>query len=81
MISGNNDEGVEINGAGAEATHIWDPEASLSGAYATLFEQFRVLFAISHENRLKGHRPLGPIRFLKDVLLYHKVARKYPLAF
>lgn len=71
---------VEINGAGAEATHIWDPNARLGDAYQALFEQFRVLFAIGDANRSLGHRPLGPVRFLKDVLLYHKVARKYPVA-
>ncbi len=71
---------VEINGAGAEATHIWDPTARLRDAYRTLFEQFDILFRIGHSNRKRGFRPLGPIRFLRDVVLYHRVARKYPLA-
>ena len=71
---------IEINGAGAEATHIWDPEGSLSDAYSTLFEQFRVLFEIGAENRENGPRPLGAIPFLSDVLKYHRVARHYPSA-
>jgi hypothetical protein len=71
---------IEINGAGAEATHIWDPEGRLLDAYGTLFEQFRILFEIGAENRRSGHRPLGPIQFLKDVLQYHQVARHYPSA-
>lgn len=71
---------IEINGAGAEATHIWDPEGTLSDAYGTLFEQFRVLFEIGAENRKAGHRPLGAIPFLNDVLQYHRVARHYPSA-
>jgi len=71
---------IEINGAGAEATHIWDPDAKLGAAYRTLFEQFRVLFEIGAANRAKGHRPLGPTRFLRDVLSYHRVARRYPSA-
>ncbi len=71
---------VEINGAAAESTHIWDPEAQLADAYRTLFEQFRVLFAIGDANRRRGVQPLGPVQFLKDVLLYHRVARHYPSA-
>ena len=71
---------VEINGAGAEATHIWDPDGTLSEAYAALFEQFRVLFRIGDENRRGGHAPTKPIQFLKDFVLYHRIARKYPLA-
>ena len=71
---------IEINGAGAEATHIWDPEGTLSGAYGTLFEQFHVLFEIGAQNRKAGHRPLSVISFLNDVLQYHRVARHYPAA-
>lgn len=71
---------IEINGAGAEATHIWDPDAKLGAAYRTLFEQFRILFDIGAANRAQGHRPLGPMRFLRDVLSYHRVARHYPSA-
>ncbi len=71
---------VEINGAGAEATHIWDPEARLTDAYLTLFEQYKVLFTIGDANRRAGHRPLGPIQFIKDVLFYRRLSRKYPLA-
>lgn len=71
---------VEINGAGAEATHIWDPDARLTDAYRTLFEQFKVLFLIGDANRRAGRAPLGPIQFLKDVLLYRRLSRKYPIA-
>jgi hypothetical protein len=71
---------IEVNGAGAEATHIWDPNAELSDAYRTLFEQFAILFRIGNTNREQGHRPLGPVRFLKDVAEYHRIARRYPTA-
>ncbi|MFP6581337.1 MAG: VTT domain-containing protein [Candidatus Hydrogenedentota bacterium] len=71
---------IEINGAGAEATHIWDPNATITDAYATLFEQFRVLFEIGDKNRAEGHAPMRPIAFLKDVWQYHRVARHYPTA-
>ena len=71
---------VEINGAGAEATHIWDPDGTLFHAYSTLFKQFAMLFKIGDLNRKDGHAPLPPLQFLKDVVLYHRLARKYPSA-
>lgn len=37
---------VEINGAGSEATHIWDSNTKLIKAYKTLFLQWRILFQI-----------------------------------
>ena len=70
---------VEINGAGAESTHIWAPDARLGDAYKDLFEQFRVLYAIGDANRKRGYRPLPVVHFLKDVVRYHKVAKHYPL--
>jgi hypothetical protein len=69
---------VEINGASAEATHIWDASATLLDAYATLFEQFRIVFTIGAANRRLGHRPLGVIRFVSDALSFRKLARSYP---
>jgi hypothetical protein len=69
---------IEINGAGAEATHIWDASTGLSEAYATLFEQFSVLFAIGAANRRRGFRPMGVLRFLKELAAYRRAARAYP---
>jgi membrane protein DedA with SNARE-associated domain len=40
---------MEINGAGAEATHIWDAKTRLVDAYRTLFEQWRLAFEIGHQ--------------------------------
>jgi hypothetical protein len=48
---------LEINGAGGEATHIWDSKTTLREAYRTLRKQFRTLFEIGAENRRRGHRP------------------------
>jgi len=48
---------MEINGAGGEATHIWDRKTTLREAYATLFEQNRLLFEIGHRNRKRGFTP------------------------
>ena len=70
---------IEINGAGAEATHIWDAAVRLSDAYNTLFEQFRILFEIGAANRRRGHKPIGVLRFLREALAYRRLARRYPL--
>lgn len=69
---------VEINGAGAEATHIWDPEARLIDAYAALFHQFKVLFQIGAANRQRGFRSIGTMTLLRDFFAYCAAARKYP---
>lgn len=69
---------IEINGAGAEATHIWDPSATLLDAYRALFRQYRILFKIGHLNRAKGHPPMGPVTFLKVAREYRRLAAHYP---
>jgi membrane protein DedA with SNARE-associated domain len=71
---------VEINGAGAEATHIWDARTKLGGAYRDLFQQFRTLFEIGAANRRRGHRPTGVWRLLKDICNYRRHAVQYPPA-
>jgi hypothetical protein len=57
LKSGGDFSVIEVNGAGGEATHIWDSRTSLSEAYGTLREQFRLVFQIGAENRRRGHRP------------------------
>ncbi len=78
LLEGEGFKIVEINGAGAEATHIWDAGMSLGTAYRTLFRQFEVLYTIGAENRRRGHRPLPLLTVLKDVLRYRRLARGYP---
>ncbi len=43
---------VEINGAGSEATHIWDRTTKLLEAYGVLFEQWALLFKIGYRQKL-----------------------------
>ncbi len=45
---------IELNGAASEATSIYDPRNSLRNAYRTLFRQWEIIFAIAHENRIRG---------------------------
>jgi membrane protein DedA with SNARE-associated domain len=70
---------IEINGASAEATHIWDASARLGEAYQTLFAQLSAVFAIGAANRRRGRRPLPLHRFIRDLLAYRRTVRSYPL--
>lgn len=50
---------IEINGAGSEATHIWDPRCNLRHAYASQFQHYRAAWNIAHTLRQRGHRSSG----------------------
>ena len=48
---------IELNGAASEATSIYDSRNSLLSAYATLFQQWKLVFAIGAANRRLGVAP------------------------
>ncbi len=50
---------VEINGAGSEAVHIWDPDVPLTEVYRVLLEQQSIMFKIGAANRKRGFRPMS----------------------
>ena len=45
---------VELNGATAESTNIYDPNRSLLDAYRLLFRQWSLVFTIGAANRASG---------------------------
>jgi len=47
---------LELNGASAEATHVWDPEYTAIMAWRDLFAQFRHLWEIGAANAKAGAR-------------------------
>ena len=49
---------VEVNGAGAESTHIWDRNTGLVQAWRDLMRQYRWLYEIGHANRRRGFVPM-----------------------
>ena len=55
---------LEINGAGAESTHIWDRRTGLVKAWRDLMRQYKWLFAIGAANRARGFRPMRWADFL-----------------
>ena len=48
---------LELNGATAEATSIYDPTNRIGAAYRTLFTQWRLLFEVGAANIARGARP------------------------
>jgi hypothetical protein len=50
---------IEVNGAGAEPTHIYDPRHSIFFAWKEIIRHWVMLFRVSRINHKKGHRYLG----------------------
>ena len=73
LRSGRGFKVVELNGATAEATHIYDPKNGLLEAYGTLFDQWRHLFAIAAANVAAGARP-ATLREMLHLIRRHSVA-------
>ena len=64
---------IELNGATAEATSIYDPGNGLLDAYRVLFVQWRILFEIAAKNRASGAPPAS-LRELFILLRRHRRA-------
>jgi hypothetical protein len=71
---------VELNGATSEATSIYDARNSLFSAYRTLFQQWRLVFAIGAANKANGHAPSSPAALWQNWRQYSAAALSYPLA-
>ena len=65
---------VELNGATAESTNIYDPDASLLDAYRVLFRQWSLVFAIGAANRRRG-ASVTPARRLARLVRAHLAAQ------
>ena len=70
---------IEVNGIGAEPTHIWDRDTKLLDAYLTLFQQTRQLFRIGQENRRRGFKPMRALELLRCFIREKRLFRLYPL--
>lgn len=69
---------IEVNGAGSEAVHAWDPSLTLRQAYGIVFAKQRRLFAIGDEMRRRGHRPVGWLALARHHLRQQALIRRYP---
>jgi hypothetical protein len=69
---------VEINGAGAESTHIWDRRTSLLSAWRDLMRQYRWLFEIGAANRQRGFLPMRWADFMAGYRREKALTPQYP---
>lgn len=69
---------IEFNGSGSEATHIWDPEMTLSRAYKDQFSHYGESFKIGAKIRKTGLKPIGPWKLLALWQNQKKLMRAYP---
>ncbi len=65
---------VELNGATAESTNIYDPDSSLWSAYRTLFHQWWLVFAVGAANVRRGAQPTS-LRRLLHLVVCHLTSR------
>jgi membrane protein DedA with SNARE-associated domain len=77
---GRNFQIVELNGATSEATSIYDARNSLFSAYRTLFQQWRLVFAIGAVNRANGYARTSLATLWRNWRQYSAAALSYPLA-
>lgn len=69
---------IEINGAGSEAIHIWDPNTPLRRVYRELFAYQARLFKVAAANRARGYRPLSLREFIRYTRNYDQLLERYP---
>ena len=55
LSKGKNFSIIEVNGAGSEPTHIYDPKHSLFFAWREIIHHWKILYEISRINKKKGH--------------------------
>jgi hypothetical protein len=63
---------LELNGAGSEPLHIFDPSEKLWNAYASAFEHWKAIYAISKLNRSAGMKCM---RLAEAWRIYKEVRR------
>jgi hypothetical protein len=78
MRAGHSFKIIEVNGAGSEAVHAWDPRYTLSEAYKIVFEKQRKLFAIGAAMRKRGHRFPSGWEIAKLYWRQERLIRRYP---
>ncbi len=69
---------IEVNGAGSEATHIWDARCTLREAYAAQFTHYRAAWEIGRANRAAGHKTSGLRTMYRKWRLQLRLLASYP---
>lgn len=71
---------IELNGAASEATNIYDSRNSLWSAYRTLYQQWRIVYAIGAANRRRGIQPASALQVWCDWKEFAGRACEFPIA-
>lgn len=69
---------MEVNGAGSEAVHAWDPQYRIRDVYRIVFAKQRRLFRIGAEQRRRGHRPIGIAALARLYWRQQRLIGRYP---
>ena len=69
---------IEINGAGAEAIEVWDPEWRLPDVYRRLFRQQSLMFSIAAANRARGFAPMRARDLVRLQRRQYRLNSAYP---
>ncbi len=78
LREGNEFKIFEINGAGAEAIHVWDAETPLLKMYKELFRYQSTMFRIANANRKRGYKPMPAKEFYTFTKQYNNLISNYP---
>ncbi len=70
---------IEINGAGSEATHVWDPDMTLRGAWAAELAHFGAAWRIGAANRARGARPTSVAELWRLWRRHKRLMARYPM--
>ena len=70
---------IEINGAGSEATQIWDPSTKLLDAWRTQFFHYGAAFRIGAANRRLGFASSGVRAMFRAWMNQRRLMALYPL--
>ncbi len=69
---------IEVNGAGSEATHVWDPRTSLRQAWRDQFLHYGLAYRIGAANRARGARPTPMRELLRLWRTQRRLMAAYP---
>ena len=69
---------IEVNGAGSEATHIWDARTKLRQAWADQFYHYRAAFEIGRANRARGFKTSGLLPMFRAWRRQVRLMASYP---
>lgn len=81
LKQGKNFSIIEVNGAGSEPTHMYDPRHSLFFAWKEIVRHWIILCRISRMNHQRGHRYLSfreGIQMFREGKMYDKMLAEMP---